>query len=254
MPKSLLKAEEYTIGWITAITPERAAAMEMLDEHEKLPQVHHDDNFYSLGRIGVHNVVIACLPAGKMGKVPAANVMLPLLYQFPSIRFGMMVGVDGGVPNKETNIRLSDVVISQPFKEHGGVVVGKTGKDGELIRATSFLNAPPTVLLNALQELQALEMRDKVDLLRHLSIFSNLTKFRYRGAESDALYNATSDHVPGPTCQGCSSKDKIQRKSSHPVLHYGTIACGDQVTPTLTRIRSGSHTLQQLLRLLRKSF
>ena len=44
----------------------------MVDEtHPKLKKENGDDNEYTLGRIGVHNVVIACLPAGLMGNGPA---------------------------------------------------------------------------------------------------------------------------------------------------------------------------------------
>jgi hypothetical protein len=40
----------------------------MLDEeHPRLQKKDHDVNDYTLGRIGVHNVAIACLPAGLLG-------------------------------------------------------------------------------------------------------------------------------------------------------------------------------------------
>lgn len=46
-----------------------------LDEtHPKLEKVHGNDNEYTLGRIGVHNVVIACPLAGLIGNGPAAIV------------------------------------------------------------------------------------------------------------------------------------------------------------------------------------
>ena len=40
---------------------------------------------------------------------------------FP-IKFGLMVGVGGGVLSKKDDIRLGDVVVSQPAGSHGGVV------------------------------------------------------------------------------------------------------------------------------------
>ncbi|EAT91541.2 hypothetical protein SNOG_00046 [Parastagonospora nodorum SN15] len=58
---------------------------------------------------------------------------------FKAIRFGLMVGIGGGVPSAEADIRLGDVVVSQPHKMHDGVVhydVGKTTPSGfERIRA-----------------------------------------------------------------------------------------------------------------------
>jgi nucleoside phosphorylase len=66
----------------------------MMDEaHPRLKKEKGDDNEY---RIGVHNVVIACLLAGLMGNSPAATVAKDLLRSFP-IKFGLMVGLGGGV-------------------------------------------------------------------------------------------------------------------------------------------------------------
>jgi hypothetical protein len=59
-----MKAEDYTVGWICAVQTEYVVACELLDEeHPLLPTLSLDDeNAYTLGRIGDHNVVIACLP------------------------------------------------------------------------------------------------------------------------------------------------------------------------------------------------
>ena len=85
----------------------------MLDEtHPKPKKEKGDDNEYTLGRIGVHNVAIACLPAGFMGNGPAAIVVKDMQRSFP-IKFGLMVGVGGGVWSKNDDIRLGDVVVSQ---------------------------------------------------------------------------------------------------------------------------------------------
>jgi hypothetical protein len=70
-----LRREDYTIRWVCALHIELAAAQEMLDEeHEKLYQDVNDTNIYTLGRIGEHNVVIACLPEGQTGTNSAAAV------------------------------------------------------------------------------------------------------------------------------------------------------------------------------------
>jgi hypothetical protein len=75
MPPQCLKPNEYTVGWICALPVELAAAVEMMDEeHQRLPQDPTDTNSYSFGRIGEHNVVVACLPAGQLGTSSAATV------------------------------------------------------------------------------------------------------------------------------------------------------------------------------------
>ena len=75
----------------------------MLDErHEMLPQPSTDDNNYTLGRIGPHNVVMACLPAAVTGVTSAARVAEQMRATFTSLRFSLMVGIGGGVPSEQT--------------------------------------------------------------------------------------------------------------------------------------------------------
>jgi nucleoside phosphorylase len=131
MARRRFDAAAYTVGWICALPIELAAAQAMLDE-EHLPHDGIDSSQYTLGRIGNHNIVLACLPAGQMGIGPAAFSAGQTMSKFKSIRFGLMVGVGGGAPSAEADIRLGDVVVSQPYKQYGGVVqydFGKTGKD-----------------------------------------------------------------------------------------------------------------------------
>jgi nucleoside phosphorylase len=230
-----LKAEDYTVGWICALPTELAAAEEMLDEeHQALPQDPTDSNSYTFGRVGLHNVVIACLPAGQMGTNPAATVATQMQSSFRGIRFGLMVGIGGGVPSDEADIRLGDVVISQPYKQLGGVVqydFGKTGSEGRIMR-TGALNSPPQVLLTALAKLRANAMRGKVKLSAHLSAISRLPKFKYQGAEYDNLYKATYNHVGGSTCEQCDKQQLVAREvreSTDVSIHCGAIASGNQV-------------------------
>lgn len=106
-----------------------AAARAMLDEcHNALQQDSRDHNTYILGHIGVHNVVLACLPVGMTGKISAAKVATQMLSTFKSLRFGLMVGMGGGVPSQEHDIRLGDVVVSQPSETFGGVIQYDYGK------------------------------------------------------------------------------------------------------------------------------
>lgn len=96
----------------------------MLDEvHESLDLVPGDKNMYTLGEIGGHNIVMACLPAGNMGITPASNVATNMMRSFPKIRFGLMVGIGGGAPARRArpneDIRLGDVVVSLPQGELG---------------------------------------------------------------------------------------------------------------------------------------
>lgn len=85
----------------------------MLDEmHANLKLDDNDENLYVLGSICGHNVVIVCLPAGRIGNSPAAVIAMQMRVTFKRIQFGLMVDIGGGVPNPEADIRLRDVVVS----------------------------------------------------------------------------------------------------------------------------------------------
>ena len=79
----------YTVGWICAITTEYVAAQAFLDEKHDGPEYvsHNDNNDYTLGKVGKHNVVIAVLPNGEYGTSTAASVARDILHSFPYIKF-----------------------------------------------------------------------------------------------------------------------------------------------------------------------
>src|SRR5271163_4796505 len=194
-----LRREDYTVGWVCALPVELAAAQEMLDEEHGNPDhVANDANIYTLGRIGEHNVVIACLPNGQTGNNSAATVAVQMQSAFKSIRFGLMVGIGGGVPSVEADIRLGDVVVSSPHNIHGGVVQYDSGKDTPNgFERTGFLNTPPTILLDAVAYLRAYHLRGRSRLLEHVSRLDRLPSFARKDAGPDFLFEADYNHVGG---------------------------------------------------------
>lgn len=146
-----LTYSNYTIGWIYALLePKLVVVYVMLDkEHPMLPIVDRDTNVYLLGKIGSHNIVIACLPDGNTGKLSVAAVAKDMLRSFKEVRFGVLVGVGRGasylgVLNSKTvaegsdkeddkfedirDIRLGDIVISLHSKSTKAVVQYDFGK------------------------------------------------------------------------------------------------------------------------------
>jgi len=76
----------------------------MLDEkHPDLLKAPADPSQYTLGRIGQHNVVIACLPAGSVGNATAAIAAGNTQRSSP-IKFGLMIGIGGGIWSKKNDI------------------------------------------------------------------------------------------------------------------------------------------------------
>ncbi|KAE8381512.1 hypothetical protein BDV26DRAFT_289364 [Aspergillus bertholletiae] len=240
----MLTHEDYTVGWICALPVEMTAAKTMLDEtHPALVQRSTDPNTYTLGRIGSHNVVIACLPFGVYGTTSSSNVAAHMLSTFPQIQFGVMVGIGGGVPTKEADIRLGDVVVSKPTGTSGGVVQYDYGKmmAGGRFQHMGTLNQPPTILLTSLSQLQSDYGSMKYQPLSRI-VTEALERnhhlgndFSYPGQENDQLFQSEYDHqYENGDCTECDKQHLVKRQprrsqGEHTYIHYGLIASGNQV-------------------------
>jgi nucleoside phosphorylase len=240
MTARIYPRESYTVGIICALDVEKAAVEATLDEeHGRVEKAAGDDNAYSFGRIGAHNVVVACLPAGVIGTVSATAVSKDMMRSFP-IKAGFMVGICGGVWSEKHDVRLGDVVVSQPDGQHGGVVqwdYGKMEQDG-VFRRTGTLNKPPRPLLNAVQSLKARHMLRESEVNQHLDqMFAKyprmVEKFGHQGIENDELFHADYSHSGGDNCDRCDRarvvRRTLERKDDRPRVHYGSIASGDAV-------------------------
>ncbi|KAF3140671.1 hypothetical protein TWF703_002877 [Orbilia oligospora] len=147
---------------------ELAAVEAMLDHIHEDP--FSNKNSYTLGRMGAHNIVIAVMP--EIGNNTAATVATQLLNDFKSIRFGLLVGIGGGIPvEDEYDIRLGDVVVSKSTGPFGGVVQFDRGKilSGGTFERTGSLNKPPAVIAANVQKLQARHRREGNKLSTHLA-------------------------------------------------------------------------------------
>lgn len=247
MKSCQLSHDDYTVGWICALPLEMAAAKAMLDStHPKLMQATSDHNSYTLGEIAGHNVVIACLPAGVYGTTSATSVAKDMLSTYKAIRFGLMVGIGGGAPNEANDIRLGDVVVSQPSGTSGGVIQYNHGKTmtGGLFQPTGMMNKPPPVLLSALSNLQSEEVLGRSPLKELLSEtlqrYAPISRFTYPGPQQDILFRADYPH-PSSTvsCDGCDHNLQIfRRERIGPKVFYGLIASANQVMKdSITRDR-----------------
>ncbi|RAH86769.1 Pfs domain protein [Aspergillus japonicus CBS 114.51] len=233
------RSEDYAIGWICPLPVELAAAQAMLEEtHRPLPAERNDPNNYIFGSIGMHNVIITSLPAGVYGTTSAATVAAHMQASFPDLKFFLMVGIGGGVPSEEVNLRLGDIVVSKPKLGYGGVVqydYGKAMADGNF-QVTGALNKPPQALLATLARLEAEDMvngsrfgrhlEDMITRHPHMSLFT-------RPEEDDVLFEA--EYVHPMTAADCSECDharalkRISRSSDAPKVHCGLIASGNSV-------------------------
>ncbi|KAE9566034.1 hypothetical protein CGMCC3_g17791 [Colletotrichum fructicola] len=234
--------DDYKVAWICPLEVEQIAAMEMLDEeHPALPKPPADHNVYSLGSINGHNIVIAGLH--QPGNSPAATVVAQMRITFPNLRFGLLVGIGGGVPVQTDNgmIRLGHVVVSKPAGGHSGALQYDHGKaiDGQFKR-TGALAPPPAVLLNAAQALAVQRARLGVDPVqqnvRRIDITSRgLRRFLYPGERNDHLFppDYIHQHQGAPCAAECDPSKLIPRMSDDDdmfvVVHRGNIASGELV-------------------------
>ncbi|RLL95911.1 hypothetical protein CFD26_103521 [Aspergillus turcosus] len=235
-PKTLSR-NDYTVGWISALSLEEAAAVAMLDEiHGNAGQLEMDSNSYKFGSMAGHNCVIACLPAGVYGQTSATIVADHMRWSFPSVRFWLLVGIGGGAPTEKADIRLGDVVVSTPTAQtHSPGVIqydyGKMIRDG-IFERTGILDKPPPLLLNAVSTLQAQHRTEGCS--RILALIDEMTskhpdmRARYgpRDPRSDVLFKADYDHGKRDNCQNCDRRFAVarpERQSGAPVIHYGTI-------------------------------
>ncbi|KAH6971480.1 nucleoside phosphorylase, partial [Ilyonectria sp. MPI-CAGE-AT-0026] len=214
---------DYTVGWLCALPKEQTAAIAMLDQrHPELPRPPNDQNAYTLGSIGGHHIVIACLPKGKIGTNSAATVATRITQTFPFIKVGLMVGIGGGIPPE---VRLGDVVIGTPTAEYPGVVqwdLGKAEDGGNFIR-TGSLNNPPSFLLTALTK-----MESEVSMCG-----SKIQQYLDEALEKFPRLAPKCRRPASPQNAGPKGNDS-QKPRGECEVHYGLIASGNKVIKDAT--------------------
>ncbi|KAK1633648.1 ankyrin repeat protein [Colletotrichum phormii] len=233
---------DYKVAWICPLEVEQIAAMEMLDkEHPPLAKSPTDHNVYSLGSINGHNVVIAGLH--QPGNSPAATVVTQMRMTFPNLRFGLLVGVGGGVPVKTDQgpIRLGHVVVSKPAGGYSGALQYDHGKaEGGHFERTGALAPPPALLLSAAQALAVQRDRSEFDpvqqsLYRIKTDRPRLRRFQYPGERND--YHYPSNYVHQREGEPCATVCDPLKRVARPVddddnfviVHRGNIASGELV-------------------------
>lgn len=237
----MLTVDDFTIGWICGLPAELVAAKSLFDElYETPPVPHQDSNFYTVGRIAQHRVVIACLLHGEYGTNPTATVASHMLRTFRNIKFGLLVGIGSGAPSLSHDIRLGDVVISRPGRNHTGVVQFALDNlaSGRGLVLTGALNNPPSELLRASAALESYHKREEPKFVEYVSKLAA----RYPdsediwsppGTQHDMLYSSgyehSEDHDDCSQCDADHVVARAPRTSTTPQVHYGLIASGNAV-------------------------
>jgi len=240
------RPEDYTVGWICALSTECVAAQSFLDEEHARPayQDPKDNNDYTLGKIGDHNVVIAVLPMGRYGTTSAAMVARDMIRSFPNIRIGLMVGIGGGSPTPQNDIRLGDIVVGISKNGQGEVLQYDFGKT---IQSRAFQRIPsqnnvPIVLQTAVHGLQTQYERKGHNIQEAVKnvIQSNKRmrkKYCKPDLHTDKLYASTYEHTRDQegSCSDLCKDDLTVRRiireedEDDPCVHYGIIASANSL-------------------------
>ena len=232
-----LTYDDYTVGIICPLEVEMTAVRYMLDEeHFRLPGKDGDRNRYILGRMGDHNVAIGYLPQGSQGIGAAATVATDMRRTFSYAQLRLLVGIGGGIPSKENDIRLGDVIVGMPDGIHGGAVQYDHGKrTGDRFQRTGFLCPPPdewrTAVVVMKSDHEAKSNRVGEFLSQMLEAYPKLQKYARPASELDILFPPDTGHVRDEsTCDKCDKSKAIPSRSlMGPEIFYGTIASGDSV-------------------------
>lgn len=230
---------KFTVGWIAAIDREYLAARQVLDaEYRDFDLVRHtgDHNVYTFGRIGDHHVVIATLPRGTYGTHSAAAVADGLKASFPLLRFVLMVGVAGGAPKAENDVRLGDVVVGNRMVPYS---FGKQLPNGHQYTGNAIMSDPE--LLSATTTVEGKLWEGTLDLDSMVSQKYTKTQkikdaFRRPEDGSDRLYRSEYVHTDFCDCLSDHSQDlealvvrKKRKEYDRIKVHCGTIGSADTV-------------------------
>ncbi|KAK7423229.1 hypothetical protein QQZ08_009125 [Neonectria magnoliae] len=193
---------DFQIAIICALPAEYDAVVDSLDERwDDLGTAPGDPHRYVTGLLGHLPIVLLLLPG--MGKVNAASAAASLGSRYNSLRWALLVGICGAVPQASgTEILLGDVVISRYVvqydfgRQYSDELVPKKTIQDTLGRPTKEIR-----ILNALLETRssryALEQRT-AQFLQQLQTKVSETRYRgvydYPGTAKDKCFKSSYRH------------------------------------------------------------
>lgn len=231
------------VAILCALYEEAAAVESMLDHVYTSVEATDitDDNAYTIGVIDGKDVVVACLPDGRMGEDMAAVTATDLVRSFPSIKFAMFVGIGGGIPSNENDIRLGDVVVSRPNATSTTASVirydlGRQNQDGTFQKLGQSSD-PPQAILSAVGKVRRRHTLSTPAFVGYIQSAldhpDRPPEFRddFSRPAVDRLFKPSALHAKGePTCANCDKGAEVERNQrSRSKVHYGTIASGNTV-------------------------
>ncbi|KAG8349554.1 hypothetical protein FVEN_g12253 [Fusarium venenatum] len=229
----LIQPDDITVAIFCALPKEAVAVRLVFDERFDCNVAPGQQLYvYSYGRVGEHNIVLTV--PHQMGTVKASQCAAVVAQQFPNIRFALSIGIGGGIPGADADIRLGDVAVSIPQDNHPGVIeydYGKYTQNGEFVLKGS-LNKPAPILISADMSLQMDEMEDEFPIDGMLQRIPQ--KRLFSRPSRDVLFADTFHHVGGKDCSACDNSSQKQivdrgHRNRDVIIHRGLILSGGGV-------------------------
>ncbi|KAH7030887.1 nucleoside phosphorylase domain-containing protein [Microdochium trichocladiopsis] len=225
---------EFEIAIVCALPLEFDAVCLAVDEFwdvngDSFGRARGDQNLYTTGRIGNHNVVLALLPG--MGKVSGASTAANLRHSYTELQLVLLVGICGGVPSPggSREVLLGDVVVSQQVvqfdfgRQYPGRFITRDDASNTLGRPDRAIRT----LLATLQTEHGLERLEE-GAAQHLasiqctaSAKGRAVTYGYPGIEQDRLF------PPGYFHKHHGQTQCLCHESEHPCPQATTTSCKD---------------------------
>ncbi|KAL7928954.1 hypothetical protein V8C35DRAFT_284838 [Trichoderma chlorosporum] len=268
------RREDFEVAVICALPLEYDAVVLLFDEFwdndgDTFGRAAGDNNTYTTGRIGKHDVVLALLP--HMGKARAAAAAASLRSSYGALRLVILAGICGGVPrNGQYEMFLGDVIISR------NVIQYDFGRQypNKFIRKDTVEDNLRKHDNNIRSFLAKLDTDSEQDKLRQKAVHflnqlqdkttSHQSRYKYPGIAQDKLFepnyrhkhhhsavcvcnngsetsDTACDAALTSSCEdlGCDEEYLVKRsrpeaknkqnKPQEPAIYIGTVASGDAV-------------------------
>ena len=236
-------ASSYLLGIVTALEIERIAVYAAFDEkYGDPPQTSSDIHGYHHGRIGNHNVVLTALIPDETGKASAARTAIHLMRTYSNLKHIIMVGIGGGAPSAEHDIRLGDVVVST--KRTVQFDLGRYLQNGELM-VTGEIERPSQRFRSVIGKIRSEDAVDDSFTTTFEATINQIQKritkpktYNFsRPSTPDILYPSDYAHSDAALALRCTeakcdqskAKKREERKSTTPQVFDGKIATSDVV-------------------------
>ncbi|KAL2816684.1 hypothetical protein BJX63DRAFT_430066 [Aspergillus granulosus] len=228
-----LDRESCTVALICPREIVLSAVRFMLDEeHDGLTKVKRDPLYYVLGSMNGHNVVLASLPGVSRSDIATAGIAAHLLHTFPAAELRLLVSIGGGVPSASHDIRLGDVVFSDP--NLGAVTTYDFEKETKLAfkRRVGYIHPTPAPLVEACMNMKhdhrAHPNRIADIMSRTVRRYPGMNTFCRPSSPVNSVLHALDEHSDcGNNYVGYNGGKAVSRHSRLPNqsnIQHGTIA------------------------------